>query len=90
MPNANVEVIERFYGAFARRDGQAMTECYAPGATFADPVFTDLVNAEPGAMWRMLTSRAADLEIELAKHEADGDTGTAHWLADYTFSREEG
>jgi hypothetical protein len=36
-------------------------------------------------MWRMLTGRARDLEVTLAAHEASGDTGRAHWLADYTF-----
>ncbi|MBA2793949.1 MAG: nuclear transport factor 2 family protein [Thermoleophilaceae bacterium] len=87
MPQTNAELIERFYAAFARRDGQAMTDCYALGATFADPVFTDLVNAEPGAMWRMLTSRADDLEIQLVEHDAGEETGTARWLADYTFSQ---
>ena len=87
MSHTAAEVIERFYAAFARRDGQAMTDCYAPGATFGDPVFTDLVNAEPGAMWRMLTSRADDLEVDLVDHEAGEETGTARWLADYTFSQ---
>ena len=37
-------------------------------------------------MWRMLTGRATDLEIELHEHEADEETGTAHWIARYTFS----
>ena len=37
-------------------------------------------------MWRMLTGRAEDLEVKLAEHEAGDDRGTAHWLADYTFS----
>src|SRR3712207_5837148 len=36
-------------------------------------------------MWRMLTGRAQDLTVTLAKHEASDDRGTAHWLADYTF-----
>lgn len=36
-------------------------------------------------MWRMLTARARDLEVTLHEHEADGDTGRAHWVADYTF-----
>ena len=30
--------------------------------------------------------RAEDLKVELAEHSADGDTGTAHWIATYTFS----
>ena len=38
-------------------------------------------------MWRMLTGRSEDLEVELVEHAADGDTGTAHWIARYTFGR---
>jgi ketosteroid isomerase-like protein len=83
---ANDELIRRFYSAFARRDGETMAACYAPGARFSDPVFTDLHGDEPGAMWRMLTGRAQDLEVTLAEHEATGERGSAHWLADYTFS----
>jgi hypothetical protein len=36
-------------------------------------------------MWRMLCSRAQDLKVELPEHEANGDAGTAHWIATYTF-----
>ena len=38
----STELIERFYAAFGRRDGKAMAACYAPEATFRDPVFGDL------------------------------------------------
>jgi hypothetical protein len=38
-------------------------------------------------MWRMLTSRADDLRIQLVEHEADEETGSARWVADYTFSQ---
>ena len=86
MAGANDELIERFYAAFARHDGDAMAACYAPDARFSDPVFTDLRGEEPGAMWRMLTGRAEDLKITLVDHEAIDERGTAHWLADYTFS----
>jgi ketosteroid isomerase-like protein len=86
MAHPNDELIERFYAAFARGDGDAMAACYAPGARFSDPVFTDLRGEEPGAMWRMLTGRAQDLEVTLAEHEANAERGSAHWLADYTFS----
>ena len=85
MAQTNVELIERFYAAFARHDGDAMAACYAPDARFSDPVFTDLRGEEPGAMWRMLTSRAEDLEVVLAEHDAGEERGNAHWLADYTF-----
>ena len=82
----NKETIERLYAAFAERDGAAMTACYAPGAHFRDPAFGDLEGDDIGAMWRMLTGRARDLEITLREHEADERTGTAHWIARYTFS----
>jgi len=84
---AHRQLIERFYAAFNNRDGDAMAACYAPGARFHDPVFQELRGDEPGAMWRMLTSRADDLRIQLAEHDAGETTGTARWLADYTFTQ---
>ncbi len=70
---ASKELIERFYAAFGRCDGAAMTACYAPGAHFRDPAFGDLEGNEVGAMWRMLTGRATDLKIELkARAQARG------------------
>jgi ketosteroid isomerase-like protein len=86
MTHPNDELIQRFYAAFARRDGDAMAECYAPSAHFSDPVFVDLKDGEPGAMWSMLTGRSRDLVVTLQEHEADDGTGRARWLADYTFS----
>jgi ketosteroid isomerase-like protein len=83
---ANRETIERFYQAFGQCNGAAMTACYATGAHFRDPAFGDLEGEEIGAMWRMLTGRATDLKIELHEHEADEETGSAHWIARYTFS----
>jgi ketosteroid isomerase-like protein len=81
------ELIQRFYAAFNDKDGDTMAACYAPDAHFHDPVFGDLNGAEPGAMWRMLTGRAKDLRVELAAHSAEGDSGTAHWIAHYTFAQ---
>lgn len=83
---ANRETIERFYEAFGQRNGAAMTACYVPGAHFRDPAFGDLEGDRIGAMWRMLTGRATDLKIELHEHEAGEETGSAHWIARYTFS----
>jgi ketosteroid isomerase-like protein len=85
-PLTNKETIERLYAAFAKCDGAAMTACYAPGAHFRDPAFGDLEGDDIGAMWRMLTGRARDLEIDLREHDADESAGTAHWIARYTFS----
>jgi dCTP deaminase len=83
---ANRATIERLYEAFGQRNGAAMTACYAPDAHFRDPAFGDLEGDEVGAMWRMLAGRVADLEIELREHEAGEETGSAHWIARYTFS----
>src|SRR5690349_23043300 len=63
-----------------------MTDCYSDDAHFRDPAFGDLEGDEVGAMWRMLTGRATDLEIELREHDAGERTGSAHWVARYTFS----
>jgi ketosteroid isomerase-like protein len=84
---ANDALIERFYSAFAQRDGAGMAACYAPDVHFSDPVFTDLHGREAGAMWRMLTERGTDLRVELLERSADGDRGSAHWRAHYTFTQ---
>src|SRR3954465_2939860 len=81
------ELIQRFYGAFDKHDGDTMAACYAPDAHFWDPVFQDLTGTEAGQMLRMLTGRAEDLRVELAEYWAEGDTGTARWIAHYTFTQ---
>ncbi len=87
MEASNAALIERFYSAFGRRDGDAMAACYAPDARFSDPVFGELKGPEIGAMWRMLTGRAPDLTVELVEHEADESSGSARWIAHYTFTQ---
>jgi hypothetical protein len=81
------DLIEQFYGAFAECDGRGMAASYAPVASFSDPVFGALDAREAGGMWRMLTGQATDLRIELLDHQADGERGSAHWRAHYTFSQ---
>ena len=87
MHSGNAAVIERFYGAFARRDGDEMAACYAPMSRFSDPAFGDLSGEEAGDMWRMLTSRGEDLVVELVEHDADETMGSARWIARYTFTQ---
>jgi len=84
--DADRALVERFYEAFGRCDGAEMTACYSDDAHFHDPAFGDLYGDEVGAMWRMLTGRATDLEIELHEHGAADGRGSAHWIARYTFS----
>ena len=82
----NAALIHRFYEAFQQHDGEAMARCYASDVHFSDPVFTGLSGARAGDMWRMLTARAADLELRFDGVEADDAAGSAHWVASYTFS----
>jgi ketosteroid isomerase-like protein len=83
----NQELLESFYSAFARRDGDAMAAAYAPSATFTDPAFPGLKDGQPGDMWRMLTSRSTDLSLELVSCQADESSGSARWIATYTFAQ---
>ena len=87
MNGANDQLIERFYAAFAARDGAGMSACYSPDATFDDPVFPNLRGREVGGMWRYLTGRSNDLAVELHEHESDDSRGSAHWVAHYTFTQ---
>jgi ketosteroid isomerase-like protein len=85
MSHPNADLIARLYGAMDKHDGDTMAACYAPDAHFHDPVFGDLTGTQAGAMWKMLTARSEDLRVELPEHAADDATGTAHWIATYTF-----
>ena len=87
MDQTELATIDRFYAAFAARDAAAMAACYAPDATFADPVFGELDAADAGAMWQMLTGRAEDLRIEVPERSAGDGRGSARWIAHYTFTQ---
>ena len=81
----NARIIETFYGAFARRDGDAMAACYADDVTFTDPAFGTLKGERARNMWRMLTGRATDLEVKWSEVQASDTMGSARWVATYTF-----
>jgi ketosteroid isomerase-like protein len=83
----NAQLIQRFYESFARRDAEAMAACYHRDVEFSDPVFPDLKGDEARDMWRMLASRAVDLEVRFEVRGADDRKGAAHWDADYLFSK---
>ncbi len=76
------ELITRFYTAFQALDGEAMAACYAPDATFSDPVFTHLQGQDVGDMWRMLCSSAKDFSLTFDSVTDE----SAHWVARYSFS----
>lgn len=85
MPDAT-ETITRLYQGLGTRDHALMARCYAPDATFGDPVFPDLRGPAVTAMWRMLCERATDLRVEASGIHASDGAGQAHWEAWYTYS----
>lgn len=79
--------IERFYGAFARLDGETMQACYAENASFQDEVFTLQGRREIGGMWRMLCEATKAKGLAHWKIETSAITdSSAHWDAHYLFS----
>lgn len=81
--------IKTFYAAFNALDWQTMTACYHPDIQFEDPAFGKLHGAHVGNMWRMLceSQQGKDFKVELIESDSDGQTGSAIWTAEYTFSR---
>ncbi len=83
---SNVDVVHRFYEAFARKDAEAMAACYADNVHFSDAAFENLNGSEAGDMWRMLCGRSTDLVVVASDIRADGnDKVLAHWEATYSF-----
>jgi ketosteroid isomerase-like protein len=80
-------LVRDFYAAFARHDAEAMARCYHADVFFTDPVFPTLRGKDAGDMWRMLLSRAKDLEVTLDEASADDEGGRAKWTARYTFTK---
>jgi ketosteroid isomerase-like protein len=79
-------VADRFYTAFAARDGERMAACYADDVSFSDPAFPDLKGEAARDMWRMLVSRGKDLRVEHQIVEATAGRVRVRWQAWYTFS----
>lgn len=82
--HAHEELLTRLYTAFAARDAAAMAACYAPDATFEDPVFS-LRGAEVGAMWHMFCANARSFSLTFSDLRADERSGSAHWEPCYRF-----
>ena len=82
----NAAAIKSFYTAFDACDAPTMVALYAPDAVFSDPAFGELHGPEVGAMWTMLTGQATDLKVEASEIDADDESGSARWIAHYTFS----
>ena len=85
--NYNEQIITTFYTAFQQRDYKTMQSCYADNATFGDAVFVDLNAKEVRAMWEMLCIKGKDLQLEFKNVKADEKSGSAEWIATYSFSK---
>ncbi len=83
---SGVDVVTRFYEAFAVRDAETMASCYADDVVFHDPAFGQLQGERARDMWRMLCRAGKDLEVRASGIEVTDRVGRAHWEADYTFS----
>lgn len=81
----STETIARLYAALDAHDGEAMAACYTDDARFSDPAFGELRDGRVRSMWRMLCAATNDLRVEVPERAADGDRGSAHWIATYTF-----
>lgn len=86
--NANEQIIEEFYAAFANQNYETMASCYHPDAVFEDPAFGKLKGKDIADMWQMLLERAkGNLKVEFSDIQANPETGSAKWTAIYVFSK---
>ncbi|MFN0274960.1 MAG: nuclear transport factor 2 family protein [Chitinophagales bacterium] len=83
---ATEQLITNFYTAFIRKDYVTMQQCYSENAVFSDPVFMHLNSAEVKAMWDMFCVKGKDLHVDFSNVWANEKTGSAEWVATYTFS----
>lgn len=83
----NSTLITQFYTAFQQKDFETMATLYHPEATFKDAAFDLKSGKEAGAMWKMLLTAGKDLRIEFKDVKGEGEKGSAHWEAWYTFSK---
>jgi ketosteroid isomerase-like protein len=85
---SNQELIEKFYSSFAVGDAEGMVNCYSSDIHFRDPAFGDLYGKDAINMWRMLIRNSkGDLKISFTDVHADDKSGSAKWVAVYTFSK---
>lgn len=82
----NKQLIEKFYTSFAAGDAEGMVSCYADDIRFEDPAFGPLQGNDAKNMWRILLKNP-DIKITVSNIKADDKTGSADWVAVYTFSR---
>jgi len=91
MSQANTELLNKFYSAFAVLDAETMASCYHENAEFDDPAFSLRGKKEVVGMWTMLCTTVkeksrADWKFEYSGVLANDDEGKADWEPRYRFS----
>lgn len=81
------ELLEHFYHSFKYKDAEGMVACYHDDIVFTDPAFGTLRGDEAKNMWRMLLGQNSSLKVDYSNISADADSGKAHWIAEYVFSK---
>jgi ketosteroid isomerase-like protein len=81
----HAQLIQNFYNAFASCDAEGMVNLYADDIEFQDPAFGPLKGDNAKNMWRMLL-KTPGIKITTTNIKADDQTGSADWVAEYTFS----
>ena len=81
----NARLIQKFYASFTDADAEGMVSCYADDIQFEDPAFGQLKGNDAKNMWRMLL-KTPGIKITASNIKANDKTGSADWVAEYTFS----
>lgn len=86
--NPTQHLIEEFYAGFAEGNAKTMASCYHKEIQFQDPAFGKLEGQDVIDMWEMLIEKSkGNIKIEFSDVEANALSGTAKWVAKYTFSK---
>lgn len=86
--NQNQQLIEEFYAGFAAGNAKTMASCYHKDVVFEDPAFGKLQGQDAIDMWEMLIEKSkGHMKIEFTDVQADELSGSAKWIATYTFSK---
>jgi ketosteroid isomerase-like protein len=83
----HTELITNFYTAFSKGKAEEMVACYHKDIQFEDPAFGVLHGEDAKNMWRMLIARGGSIDIQFSDVQADGEKGSANWVATYAFSQ---
>lgn len=86
--NPAQHLIEEFYAGFAEGNAKTMASCYHKEIQFQDPAFGKLEGQDVIDMWEMLIEKGKGaIKIEFSDVEANALSGSAKWVATYTFSK---